>query len=266
MIVRKSIALLIMLPAAIMSVGQLPLPTVPDSLTTTQARADFVALHFYDAMDWSDPKMSADDAQTQAWADFLSILPYTSSGNDSAAISRLFSSIPAGFIPLYDELAEAYLLSADSEFTSERLYVQTLNSILSRPDLSATDRAFHKAHLEYLNLNAPGSAATDFTFTTSDGTTARLSDFVGKTPYLLIVFHDPDCDVCHNLLATLDTDHEWQSLKSEGTLAIITPEITDELEETFRMLYTPSLYLLDSSGHVIVRNVLLDKISAYINR
>ncbi len=255
-----------MLPAGLLSYGQLPLPAVPAELTSTAARADYVAAHFYDAMDWADPSMTAEDAQTQAWADILSILPYTTSGTDSAAVARLFGTVPAEYVALYAELAEAYLLSADSEMVSERLYTAALTALTERDDLSATEKATHQARLDYLKQNAPGTRATDFAFEAPDGATVSLNDYVGKAPFLLVVFHDPECDTCHEIIRTLTTDPYWVGLQSSGTLGIITPEITDELDEAFRMLYTPSLYLLDSEGRVIVRNVLLDKISDELER
>ncbi len=254
-----------LLPVGLLSYGQLPLPQVPSDLTDTQSRADYVGRHFYDAMDWTDASMTAEEAQTQAWVNFLSILAYASEGTDAEAVAGLFSRIPAGYVPLYTDLAEAYLLSADSELVSERLYTAAMTALTGRSDLPAADIAAPKGRLEYLKLNAPGSVATDFEFTAPDGRTDRMSNYVGKSPYLLIVFHDPDCDVCHDLLGTLESDPHWLALQNDGTLRIITPEITDELEEAFRMLYTPSLYLLDREGQVIVRNVLLDKISASIS-
>ena len=265
-IVNKFLTALLLLPVGLCSYGQLPLPQIPAELTTTEARAEYAARHFYDSIDWTVESMTTEYAQTQAWVNFLSIADYAPDGTDAEVVATLFARIPVDFIPLYIDLAESYLLSADSELASERLYTAAMTALAERVDVPEETLAPIIARIDYLKLNSPGTLATDFEFPDADGQTVRLSDFTGKTPYLLIVFHDPDCDVCHELLNTLQTDPQWTSLRADGKLSVITPEITDELDETFRMLYTPSLYLLDKDGRVIVRNVLLDKISASIDR
>ena len=259
---KHILTILALLPAFLSVDGQLPLPQVPAELTTTVARADYVARHFYDAMDWSDAAMTAEGAQTQAWADFLSILPYTSGDNATRAVTAFIASVPAPYMDLYADLAEAYLLAPDSELADERLFTAVLGAIAAREDVGKATRAAQRARLDYLRPNAPGELATGFTFGDGDS----LASHIGRSPYLLIVFHDPDCDVCHELLGTLSADPQWTALTASGKLEIITPEITPELEEDYPMLYTPSLYLLDSEGRVIIRNVLLDKISASISR
>ena len=55
---------------------ELPLPAIPDSLTVPERRAAYVAMHFWDAMDWKDHARSLDTAFVeQNFANYLTVLP-----------------------------------------------------------------------------------------------------------------------------------------------------------------------------------------------
>lgn len=263
---KKLLALIIMLlPVGIRALGQLPLPSVPASLTVPEERANYVVAHFYDAMDWNDPSMTAEQELIQAWVNFLSVIPIASVPVGEAALADFISSVPASLTDLYADLAEAYLLAADSPMVSERLYSIVLESLASRGDIPAPNRAAHKARLDFLRPAAPGTEAPDFAFALADGTPARLSDFTGRSTFVLVVFHDPDCDICHELIATLGSDPYWRGLVDSGCLTVIYPAITPALEETYPMTYTPSLYLLSPDGTVAIRNILLPPLRTYLD-
>ncbi len=61
------------------SVRELPLPTVPDSLTVPMQRADYILEHFWDAMDWSDTVLSRDTTfMEQHISNYISVVPHSS--------------------------------------------------------------------------------------------------------------------------------------------------------------------------------------------
>ena len=61
------------------------LPTIPESLTTTEERADYLAMHYWDNLDVAALDDEAFDAVQQAFADFVSILPYTTLRSEAFA-------------------------------------------------------------------------------------------------------------------------------------------------------------------------------------
>lgn len=77
--------------AAVASRGELALPTVPDSLRTPAERADYILLHFWDAMEWGDSAVVRDGAwMEQTFVNFASLIPYASS---AAALDSAFTTL-----------------------------------------------------------------------------------------------------------------------------------------------------------------------------
>lgn len=74
------------------SITELPLPSVPSGITTTEDRAAFVARHFWDALDFRSDPLAVDTAfMEQNFANFISVLAVTP--QDRASV-RWLSGIP----------------------------------------------------------------------------------------------------------------------------------------------------------------------------
>ena len=54
-----------------------PLPAVPDTLTTRTDRANYLALHYWDNIDFNDSTLIGnEDISEQGFCNFISIMPY----------------------------------------------------------------------------------------------------------------------------------------------------------------------------------------------
>lgn len=104
----------------------LPLPTVPDSLTTPEQRADYLLAHFWDAMDFKDAQMMGDTLLVeQTFSNFIELLPYCS--NDDAkrhAVDALLIQAAADpeSLMMIEATAQKYLEDTDSPFCNPELY------------------------------------------------------------------------------------------------------------------------------------------------
>lgn len=248
--------------------GQLPLPQVPATLTRPADRADYIAAHFYDAMDWNDPAMTAPDALMQAWADYLSVLPHCSPAVRDSALTAFIHSVPPTYIPRYAELAEGYLFATDSELCDEATYLKALAALVSHPQIAEADRLTLSGRLDYLSPAAPGTVvAADTGVQLLDDSPATLGSVAGRTPLVLIVFFDPDCDDCHHALDTLTYDPVWTAWQTDGTLTVVKSRITDDTDATFPIFTVPALYLLDATTlTVLSRNMPLDTVARAISQ
>ncbi len=243
--------------------GQLPLPQVPATLTRPADRADYIAAHFYDEMNWNDTVMTVSENITQDWANFLSVLPHCSPDGRDSAIVSMVRSIPETFVPVYADMADGYLFATDSELCDEETYLRVLRALSAHPAVSEAYKSGLKSRYEYLSRCAPGTAATDITVESPDGlSTCKLESLKGRSPNILLVFYDPDCEDCHAVLEELSAGSYWKSLVDSGQLMVVRAEITDEIDALYPILTVPSLYHLSGTSlEVLSRNITLQELN-----
>ena len=245
---------LILLPACFSASGQLPLPQVPSSLTDPSMRADYVALHFYDAMDWNSWAEIDEESLLQDWANFLSVLPHCSAEGRQAAVDKLTGSLPADAIETYSNMAEDYLTMPDSELFDEPTFIMILQSLSKAPATSKALASAFKARYEYLERALPGTTAPDISTGTLQGALGietdeftELKDLAGTADRIMIIFYDPECEDCHARMEYLLENPETQGQVNNGELYIATVRITDDVEEIYPILSVPSIYMIDGS-------------------
>ncbi|MCM1448709.1 MAG: DUF5106 domain-containing protein [Clostridiales bacterium] len=243
--------LLLLLAGAGIAHGQLTLPSVPSSLRVPADRADYIAAHFYDLMDWHDPFMTQPEAMMQDWANFLSVLPICHDTVRDSIITATMHRLPQAMIPTYADMADGYLFATDSELCDEVTYIKVLSALATNPYIEKSYRNILDSRLEFLLKNAPGVIATDVEveLTTDEDNRCKLSTLRDRARDILLVFYDPDCEDCHEMLHTLTTAPRWTSKQSQGDIFVVKCEITDETDALFPILTVPSLYLLD--GHTL---------------
>ena len=115
--------------------NELALPAVPDSLRTPAERADYILLHFWDAMDWSDTT-AVNDARwmEQTFVNFASLIPYASSPAAlEEAFGRLFDAAKynTDAYKLILNLADRYFYEPESPMFDEEAYITVLDVVLA---------------------------------------------------------------------------------------------------------------------------------------
>ena len=245
---------LFFLPVCLNTFGQLPLPKVPSSLTDPLKRADYIALHFYDEMDWDNWSNIDEENLLQDWANFLSVLPHCTHEGREAAIHELTNSLPADAIETFSNMAEDYLTMPESELFDEPTFIMILRSLASSPATSKAMASAFTARCEYLERALPGTTAPDINTGTLQGAlgleedeTSMLSDLTGVAEQIMILFYDPECEDCHARMEYLLEDAATQLKIKNGELYIATVRITDETEEIYPILSVPSIYMLDGA-------------------
>lgn len=257
----KRLFLTLLLPVCLAAYGQLPLPAVPSTLTAPRDRADYIATHFYDGMDWNDAAMSGPDAVMQSWADFLSVLPHATPDTAIVAIYDFMHTVPPSQADYVNGLAEGYLYAIDSEMYNETFYLAALDGLATDPLLDETAAGLYRLRHDYLARYAPGCEITGLMVSPLDGGSQfDICEAAGKAAEVMLLFYDPDCDDCHEAMHTLSTDPDWIARRQSGQLLVVIAEITDEVEDRFPILAVPSIYMLDGATLTIKsRNLPLSK-------
>ena len=125
--------------------------------------------------------------------------------------------------------------------------------------------------------NRVGHKATDFPYTTQTSEKGRLYQLQSR--YILLFFHDPDCDECQYVKKQLENQHAyfaqkgvqvvavyiddkvevWQKAQYPSTwLSVYAPEI--DKQDLYDIKALPTLYLLDYQKRVVLKDAQVEQV------
>lgn len=272
----------------VQSPAELPMPDVPDSLQSIEERAAYVVAHYWDAMDFTDRTLSLDTAFIeQNFANFAAILPMSPPDDADRAVATLVNR--AGVDPeafsLIASTAEKYLDDPNSPMRDEETYILFLRHISEAPFLSDVERIRPRHRLADALKNRPGTQAADFGFVDRNGSSATLHRRLADHPLNLLIFYDPDCSQCKEIIGRLsaldlsqeigiiavdvEDDHTaWQrtkdSLPARWQVGFATTPVLDS--GLYVLAASPTLYILDSTGKVILKDPPVEQAIATLTR
>ena len=262
------------------------LPAIPETLTTPEQRADYLAQHYWDSLDMADMKAVESDVTRAAFADFVSILPYCTSQRDAFATlwRRCYPYRDAYYYML--ELAEFYLYDVASPQRNEELYIEALEVVVEDAEIEDIDKIAVRSQLKLLKRNRVGEVATDFEFVDKEGAKHRLSEY--RAEYLLLLFASADCEDCKRMKRVIDANTRLWMMLRRGSLAIVAITITDdttawqatsvperwiegwdseqaiEHASLYDLTTKPRLYLLDREHRILLKNTTPQQVEEYL--
>ena len=263
------------------------LPTIPNELTTPEQRADYLALHYWDNLDMTNFAEVESEATQLAFANFVSILPYTEQRGE--AFARLWAKSYTNRDAFYHmlHLAELYLYDVGSPQRNEEHYIEALEAISTLSQISDIDKDSATAQLELLKRNRIGEIASDFAFVDKHGAEHSLSEY--STDYVLLLFASADCEDCKRMKRDIDANTRLWMMLRRGTLSIVAITITEDeslwqatsvperwvegwdkaqiLESTqlYDLTTKPRLYLLNNEHKILLKNTTPAQVEAYIS-
>ena len=177
-------------------------------------------------------------------------------------------------------LAEKYLYEPNSPYRNDERYLLFLQYVATHQLADYTTNPRYQKHYTMVQKNRVGHKATDFPYTTQAGEKGQLYDL--QSPYILLFFHDPNCEECQLVKQQLESQHAhflqkgvqvvavyiddeveaWLKAQYPSAwLSVYAPEI--EQQDLYDIKALPTLYLLDTNKYVLQKDARLDKILKY---
>ena len=261
---------------------ELPLPSIPVTITDPRGRAAYLLNHFWDECDFGDTLRSLNpDFVEINFVNFINVFPHADNEAVRSAVERLMKAaeVNAGAFGLLAETAESYLYDPNSPFLDEEYFIIFLEQLLKSDTPDQYEKLRYEMILTAALKNRPGTKAADFTYATRNGSVTSLY----KTPVkdlLLVIFYDPECDHCKEIIAYLHENEYISEYIANGTLKILAVyadgdrilwEHSDGVipsgwtdgfdtgriaqEKLYVLRAAPTLYLLDSDKNVIFKDM-----------
>lgn len=267
-----------------------PFPEIPATLTEPEARKAWLLTHYWEQFDFADTTLVDNrDVTEQGFVNFIALL---ADGTTPEELTReSLENWCTGFVgkeharKVLTQTADSYLFNPNSPFYNEALYRMYLEALLGKLPQADAMRSAYRFKLELIRRNNVGDKATDFTYYLPDGTRRTLAATPVKGDRLLLVFYDPECESCHEVLLQMATDTALAEAVRTGRLSVLAV-YTEGNEEAWRKalldmpegwtvatdreavktgaLYDlkamPSLYLLDGQKRVVLKDAAYEKI------
>lgn len=276
----------------VQSQAQFPFPEIPATLTEPEARKSYLLTHYWERFDFADTTLVNNrDVTEQGFVNFIALL---ADGTTPEELTReSLANWCAGFVgkeharKVLTQTADDYLFNPNSPFYNEGLYGMYLEALLGKLPQTDAMRSAYRFKLELVRRNNVGDKATDFTYYQPDGTRRTLATTPVKNDRLLLMFYDPECESCHEVLLQMAADTALAEAVRTGKLSVLAV-YTEGNDEAWRKalpdmpegwtvgtdreavktgaLYDlkamPSLYLLDGKKTVLLKDAAYEKIRA----
>lgn len=274
------------------SLGSFPFPAIPEVLTSSEDRKSYLLTHYWEQFDFADTTLVNNrDVTEQGFVNFIALL---ADGTTPEELTReSLENWCAGFVgkeharQVLTQTADSYLFNPNSPFYNEALYGMYLEALLSKLPQTDAMRSAYRFKLELVRRNNVGDKATDFVYYLSDGSRHTLAATPVKSNRLLLMFYDPECESCHEVLLQMAADTALAEAVRAGKLSVLavytegndeawrkalpdlpkgwTVGIDHEAVKTgalYDLKAMPSLYLLDGQKTVLLKDAAYEKIRA----
>lgn len=262
------------------------LPQVPVVLTSPEERAAYVLSHFWDNLPLNDTAYCHHaELMEQNVVNFLSLLPVADEEARAEGFRRTLQTVAADSVTfrLVTGIVARYLDDPNSPMRNEEQYIIYLESLLGSSLLDEAERLRPAYRLQQARKNRKGTKAADFSFIDRAGRTGRLYDT--QASLLLLVFYDPACDHCAEILRDVDESPVVAGMLADRRLTLLAVytegdrELWDKTKQSLprswhvgfdttriveRELYSlpamPVLYLLNQDKTVLLKDASLSEI------
>lgn len=173
-------------------------------------------------IDYGDTVALCDNkVMTKRMVQFVKLLPGADSLAVKAALSHFLNGIKHVDKALLaaDSLADLYLNNPASPVRNEGLYLEYLETLVATDGIPDFVRERGAVRLRTASLNRPGTVATDFRFLTRKG--KRLSLHELKSECTLLVFYDPECPHCADILDEIAGDARVNASIAECAVTVL---------------------------------------------
>ncbi|KAA4692199.1 MULTISPECIES: DUF5106 domain-containing protein [Bacteroides] len=256
-------------------------------LRTPQERAAYLLTHFWDSLNFADTLHSRNSIfMEQNLISYFSLFPHVQAEARIMAVKSLMqrAEVDETAYRLLARLAEKHLYTFGSPMQNEEYFIPFLEEIVGTSLLDETEKSRFRFLLSAALKNRPGTMATDFTYLTPNGELQTLYT-VPATYRLLLLFYDPDCLHCREIITALSTASCLQQQIESGQLTVLAICVGEDRdlwncslkdlptqwltgfdmgcicqEERYLLPDMPMMYLLDGEKRVVKKEVSLHQL------
>lgn len=255
-------------------------PVVPDGMDWVEG-SEWLAEHFWDDFDFKQASVGQQPLN-HAFATWTFPLRYAkkeSAMRDVEALIKKLDKNPTLLLQ-FTRAAEYSIYSPTSAQTwIDEIYLPFLTAVAKNKKVSKAVKARYAMQQKVLENTRIGNPVPAFNFTSRSMSSETFSP-AGK--FSIVEFGDPSCSDCQMARIALKTDDLIRELMDGGYLDIffIIPDVekgdtswieevydypdswivgaAEGLDEILDIRVSPSLYLFDSSGNLLMKNVNLN--------
>lgn len=273
------------------TIKAIKMPAIPQMMTAPEQRADFLAKHYWDNVNFADTNyIHHPDITEQAWADYCDLLNHVPLSTAQEAIKKTIARTETEkkVFDYITGLADKYLYDPNSPLRNEEFYIPVLEAMISSSVLTETEKIRPQARIEMAYKNRVDTKAIDFTYTLESGAQSTLYKI--KSQYTVLFINNPGCHACTENIEALKDSPIINELIQKKQLAVIALYPDEELDEWRRHrdefpqewingydksltiktqnLYdlkaVPTLYLLDANKKVLLKDATVQAITQYL--
>ncbi|MFZ4263438.1 DUF5106 domain-containing protein [Sphingobacterium sp. HJSM2_6] len=265
-------------------IGPYPMPSVPVDLVDANEKINYLLNQYWVNFDFNRNYNSVHKAYLeQALVDYIHLFTMATEQQVGKSLEELLLKVKVNKtnLSLVIAILEEYLYNPNSPYQNEMHYASFIQALIKHTAMSSIARENYKTLLPILNLNKPGTYANNFTFYLSNAKYSKLYDLTKD--YILLIFYEPGCTNCAEAIQLMKQHVDLNQWIERGELEILAvyPDGNQEIWESYQAnipsnwlnavdlkqevlkkgLYqiraTPSIYLLDQSKKVILKDVPL---------
>jgi len=181
-----------------------------------------------------------------------------------------------------------YLNHPNSPLRNDLYFEQVLKIYQFSDSLNETDKLRDKLLLDLIQKNQVGAPAADFVFTDAKGGSKQLYSY--QASYKLLVFYDPNCSHCNEVLNQIKQNDALNKLVEQGVIKVITIDLIGNFEDwkayqnnipstwvngydktrriltknVYNIVAYPTIYLMDKENMVLLKDVYFSDIESYL--
>jgi peroxiredoxin len=185
-------------------------------------------------------------------------------------------------------LADKYLYHPNSPLRNEDCYLYFIESIISFAKLPFADSVMYCNRLNLLKKNRVGYIACNFAFSLESSKTVSLYEV--SSPFVLLLFYDPDCETCRATIKSLSHNEMIDKLQKNSMLKVLSicpdgysqqwfsfrtnippswingydKDVSIRKWQMYDLKAMPTLYLLNGRKEVVVKDGTVDSIVEYL--
>ena len=199
------------------------LPAVPDTLKGAAMRASYLVAHYWDDFVFSDSLqyLNAPEEIEQAlvnYIDLFRLLPEEEVESSLRQVMRDADITRSGVFFFYNAF-EKYLYDLGSPMRDENRFIPVLEGMIASRRVGEDDKIRPEMLLKSVSKNKLGSVAADFTYAMADESRHQLHAL--ESPLTFLLFFDPDCDECHQVIKQLESAGWLSELIQQKRLALL---------------------------------------------